>query len=81
MRDTIGRFDRIGLYVVDRNCLEPVVQIGLEPGEDGIVYSDVYTRRVRRMMWSILSKAAERSKSVRSETCPESEASSESFTM
>ena len=32
MRDTIGRFDRIGLYVVDRNCLEPVVQIGLEPG-------------------------------------------------
>ena len=81
MRDTIGRFDRIGLYVVDRNCLEPVVQIGLEPGEDGIVDSNVYTRRVRRMMWSILSKAAERSRSVRSENFPELEARSESFTI
>ena len=42
---------------------------------------NVYSRRVRRMVWSIVSKAAERFRSVRSETFPESEARSESFTM
>ena len=29
---------------------------------------NVYSRRVRRMVWSVVSKAAERSRSVRSET-------------
>ena len=37
--DTTGEFVRIGLRVVDRHCLEPVVQIGLESGEGGIVGS------------------------------------------
>ena len=32
-------------------------------------------------MWSVVSKVAERSRSVKSETFPESEATSESFTM
>ena len=31
LRDTIGEFDRLRLPVVDRHCLEPVVQMGLEP--------------------------------------------------
>ena len=39
---------------------------------------NVYSRWVRRMVWSIVLKAAKRSRSVRSETFPESEARSES---
>ena len=31
-RDTSGDFDKIGMGVVNKNCLEPVVQVGLEPG-------------------------------------------------
>ena len=37
MRDTTGKFDRIGLHVIDRHVLEPIVQIGLKPGMGGTV--------------------------------------------
>ena len=36
----------------------------------------MYSRRVKRVVWSIVSKAAEGSRSVRSETFPGSEARS-----
>ena len=38
MRDTTGAFDRIGLGVVNKHCLEPVVQMGLEPDKCNTVY-------------------------------------------
>ena len=81
MRDTAGRFDRIGLHAVDRNCLKQSYIYDLKQARAVLWIQDVYTRRVRQIIWSIVSKAAERSKSVRSETFAESEARSESFTM
>ena len=42
---------------------------------------NVYSRQVRRMVWSVVLKATERSGSVRSETFQELEARSESFTV
>ena len=39
MRDAKAKFDGIGLHVVDRHLLEPVVQIGLKPGKGGTVDS------------------------------------------
>ena len=39
MKDATGKFDRIGLHVIDRHILEPVVQIGLKPGKGGTVDS------------------------------------------
>ena len=39
LRDTTEEFDKIGLCVVKRHCLEPVIQIGLEPGKGSTVNS------------------------------------------
>ena len=39
LRDATGKSDRIELHVVNRHCLEPVVQIGFKPGKGGIVDS------------------------------------------
>ena len=39
LRNTTGEFDRIGLRVVDRHCLEPVGQIRFELGEGSTVDS------------------------------------------
>ena len=39
MRHTTLEYDGIGLHVVSRHCLEPVVQIGLEPSDGSIVDS------------------------------------------
>ena len=39
LKDATGKFDRIGLHVIDRHILEPVVQIGLKPGKGGTVDS------------------------------------------
>ena len=43
LRDTTGEFDRIGHRVGDRRCVEPVLQIGLEPGKGSIVDSKMCT--------------------------------------
>lgn len=39
LRDTTEEFDRIELCVVERHCLQPVIQIGLEPGKGNTVNS------------------------------------------
>ena len=33
LRDASGKFDRMGLGVVNRHCLKPALQIELEPGK------------------------------------------------
>ena len=78
LRDVTGKFDRIGLHFVGRHCL---YRYNLNQARAVLWIPNVYSRRVRRMVWSIVSKAAERSRSVRSETFPELEARSESFTI
>ena len=80
MKDATGKFDRIGLHVIDRHILEPVVQIGLKPGKGGTVDSKcvLYAGEKDGVVNSVKSR---RSRSVRNETFPESKARSESFTM
>ena len=53
----------------------------LNQARAGLWIPNVYSRQVRRMVWSVVSKAEERFRSVRNETFPESKARSESFTL
>ena len=39
-RDTSGEFDRLGLGVANKHCLEHVVQIGPEPGKGSVMDSE-----------------------------------------
>ena len=68
------------MRVVVRNCLEPVIQIGLELGEGGIVDSK-YVLHAGEKDGGVNSVKGKRPRSVRSETFPASEARSKSFTM
>ena len=67
------------LNFIRSNYLCPFLHVGTEEGQGKITLPKVLSRRVKRMLSSIVSKAVLRSRRVRVEIEPESEAVRMSF--
>ena len=78
----------LGYTILKRRCrpeatndhtLLSACQVGPKPRQQHTVKTKFNSNRRSRILWSIVSNAADKSKSVRTETCPLSRASKRSF--
>ena len=70
----MGQAGSVRRKTIDRNYLLTISDVGMKPIQDSIVEPKRVMRRERRIEWSIVSKAADRSKRVKSDTVLESRA-------
>ena len=72
--DPTSQKRRRGFYVIYSYYLCPIMQVRTEEGKARSQIPKAFSRRVRRMLWSTVLKAALRSTNVRMEREPESQA-------